>query len=298
MSASVALLAYLIDRLFGEFSFIKHPVVMMGAYISWFQKHFYAPTLLRGMLLTLSLVCLVGVIAWGVEQSIVSLFPSLVSIVLLGVIASTTIASHMLYHAVEELLREPHKIAYLVSRDTQNLSDEEIYKAGIETYAENLSDGVIAPLFYLLLFGITGAFVYKAINTLDSMVGYKNEQFEQFGKASAKLDDIANFIPSRLTALLILLLHKKLSLKNLSSCAKMAKGHESPNAGYPITAMGMVLGVRLGGDTSYFGEIKHKPYFGEGEREIDAEALKEALSLYPLLNTTLSLLLALGVLLS
>jgi len=136
---------------------------------------------------------------------------------------------------------------------------------------------VIAPLFYLLLFGLCGAFVYKAINTLDSMVGYRNDKYERFGKFSAKADDIANFIPSRITALLILLLNFK--LEKLPQSIKQGSKHESPNAGYPISAMGLTLNVKLGGDTSYFGKIKHKPTFGEGKDEITTDDIQKALGM-------------------
>jgi len=160
MNITIALLAYLIDKLFGEFSFIKHPVVIMGGYIKWFEKKFYANSVnsvLRGFLLTLSLL----LITYGLVHLLVILLsgrghPNL-QVLVLGVIASTTIASNMLYRAVEEIIKNPQNIQYLVSRDTKELSTSDINKAAIETYAENLSDGVIAPLFFLLLFGLEGA---------------------------------------------------------------------------------------------------------------------------------------------
>jgi adenosylcobinamide-phosphate synthase len=164
----------------------------------------------------------------------------------------------------------------VVSRDTKDLSESEIYKAAIESYGENLSDGVVAPLFYLLLFGLPGIILYKTINTMDSMVGYKNKRYEKFGKVAAKLDDLANFIPSRLTALLIMIVAKQ---KPLLGFYEDGKKHESPNAGHPITAMALALGVQLGGDTSYFGKIKHKPHFGKGREEITKEDVYKALEI-------------------
>ena len=289
MHILVSLIAYIVDRAIGEFSFITHPVVWMGRYISWFEKRFYKDELLAGVWLWVSLVFIVGVLSCSIEYLLGN---SWLGILIQGVIASSTIASKMLYESVKDIIKNPNHIKYLVSRDTKELSSSDINKASIETYAENLSDGVIAPLFYLLLFGLCGAFVYKAINTLDSMVGYRNDKYERFGKFSAKVDDIANFIPSRITALLILLLNFK--LEKLPQSIKQGSKHESPNAGYPISAMGLTLGVKLGGDTSYFGKIKHKPFFGEGREEITTDDIQRALKLQLKLDIFIVSILLLG----
>jgi adenosylcobinamide-phosphate synthase len=292
MFLKITLLAYLIDKLFGEFSFIKHPVVLMGDYIKWFEKKFYTHSILRGFFLTLSLLL--------ITYSLVHIFVILLSEItypllemfILAIIASTTLASNMLYSAVKDIIKNPQNIQYLVSRDTKELSPSDINKAAIETYAENLSDGVIAPLFYLLLFGLEGAFLYKAINTLDSMVGYRNERYEKFGKVSALLDDLVNFIPARITALLIAILMG--SKKALSNFYSYGKKHDSPNAGHPIAAMALALGVKLGGDTSYFGKIKKKAWFGEGKEEIKTQDIQKALSFQKRLD--IFIILTLGVL--
>lgn len=277
MYFEVALIAYSIDRVFGEFSFIRHPVVLMGEFISWFEDRFYKDSTSCGVLLTVSLVTVVTSVLFLLQQLLGSGDFSIVMLLILGFIASTTIASKMLYESVKEIINHPEKIKYLVSRDTEELSQSDINKAAIETYAENLSDGVIAPLFYLLLFGLYGAFLYKAINTLDSMVGYKNEKYEKFGKFSAKLDDVVNYIPARITALLIgLLMGNKKALQGFYAYGKK---HESPNAGHPISAMALALDIKLGGDTSYFGTIKPKPFFGEGREKIAKEDICNALSL-------------------
>jgi adenosylcobinamide-phosphate synthase len=193
------------------------------------------------------------------------------------------------------VLNDPQSIRYLVSRDTENLSESEINKAAVETYAENLSDGVIAPLFYLLVFGLVGLFLYKAINTLDSMVGYRNEKYEKFGKVSARLDDVANYLPSRITAVIILALFGRLG--KLAQTWRYGALHESPNAGYPIAAMALSLDISLGGPTPYFGKMKEKPYFGEGKREITAADVQRALTLQWKLDTLVIVLLGVGVLL-
>jgi adenosylcobinamide-phosphate synthase len=209
----------------------------------------------------------VVVVAFGVGLVVDSLVDN---VWIAGFVASTAISAKMLKDEVQKVIYEPSHIRYLVSRDTQELSSSNINKAAIETYAENLSDGVVAPLMYLVFFGIKGAFVYKAINTLDSMVGYKNDRYKNFGFFSAKADDIANFIPARVTALLI-----GGSYTKISKCAKL---HESPNAGYPICAMAYKLGVKLGGDTKYFGKLKKKPYFGDGRVDITKYDISKALS--------------------
>lgn len=286
MFAEIALIAYLTDRIFGEFRFIRHPVVLMGNFITAFEKRFYRASILCGFWLAFWLLACVFALVYPISL--------IDNPWLLGIIASTGIAGKMLYESVNNVLSDPSSIRYLVSRDTENLSESEINKAAIETYAENLSDGVIAPLFYLLVFGLAGLFLYKAVNTLDSMVGYRNEKYEKFGKVSARLDDLLNYIPSRITAILILVLFGNLNaLKKTWHYGAM---HESPNAGYPIAAMALSLDVSLGGPTSYFGRVKYKPYFGEGKREISAEDVRGALALQWKLDTLVILLLGAGAL--
>lgn len=267
MFFEIALVAYIIDKVFGEFKYITHPIVLMGKYISWFEKKFYKDSFIYGMLLTLSLVFIVSCITYSI-----SFFPWYLQ----AIIASMGIASKMLYESVKDIIQNPKNIQFLVSRDTKDLSESDINKAAIETYGENLSDGVVAPLFYLIFFGTIGLFLYKAINTLDSMVGYKNDKYQNFGKFSAKLDDVTNYIPSRITALLITLLF--FSTKSFKAILKSAHLHESPNAGYPISAIAGAIEVKLGGNTSYFGIIKSKPYFGEGKQTIEKNDILKALS--------------------
>ena len=268
MYFELTLISYIIDRIFGEFGSIKHPVVFMGDFISWFEKKFYKDSIFRGSLLTFSLLIIIFIISYSL---------SFLPCYILAIFASTGIASKMLYESVKDIIQNPQNIKYLVSRDTKELNSSDINKAGIETYGENLSDGVIAPIFYLLLFGIVGIAIYKGINTLDSMVGYRDKRYENFGKISAKLDDIANYIPSRITALLITLLF--FSLNSLKAIKDFAHLHESLNAGYPISALAGAIGVKLGGDTSYFGKIKKKSYFGYGKTEILSQDIQKAIAL-------------------
>jgi len=276
----LTLVAYIIDYIFGEFSkmkYLKHPIIFMGDYIKWFEKRFYKDNIYRGLILTLSLICIVLIITFTLTK--------VDNVIFQAFLASFTISSKMLYESVQNVIvsdNPKYAISMLVSRDTNEMNESDINKAAIETYAENLSDGVIAPLFYLLCFGLVGAFVYKAINTLDSMVGYRNERYERFGKFSARVDDIVNFIPSRIAAILIALLF--LSKKALLQFFKYGKKHESLNAGLPISAMALALDIKLGGPTSYFGKIKQKPYFGDGKENIEKIDVKKALAIKPRLD--------------
>jgi adenosylcobinamide-phosphate synthase len=274
----VALFAYIIDRIFGEFPF-RHPVSVMGSYISWFEQRFYKDGILAGGILSLSLIALCVSISLGIQTALDSL-PYAFSIFLTAAISSMFIASNMLFYSVRSALEANDKrgaLAMLVSRDTAELDESEINKALIETYAENLSDGVIAPLFYLILLGLPGIVAYKAINTLDSMIGYRTDRYEKFGKISARLDDAANFIPARITALLIAL--SAASAKSVKSALVFGGKHKSPNAGYPIAAMAGVLDLKLGGPTPYHGKIVDKAYFGDGRGEIMRQDVERALGL-------------------
>ena len=271
----ITLLAYFIDRFFGEFP-IKHPVIYIGELITFFQKHFYKDSVIRGFFLVIFTLSITLSIAEIITYYLAQL-PLVISILFHSIIASMFIAHNMLRSSVASIIDakdKHHAISMLVSRDTKDLSHNDIYKAAIETYAENLSDGVIAPVFYLLFFGLPGIVFYKTLNTLDSMVGYRTKEYEKYGKVAAKLDDLLNYIPARLTALLIMFLGKQ---KNLFAFYHNGSQHASPNAGHPITAMALVLGIKLGGDTSYFGKIHKKATFGNGRCEITAQDIKKAL---------------------
>jgi adenosylcobinamide-phosphate synthase len=168
-----------------------------------------------------------------------------------------------------------HNLSMIVGRDTHSLSKEDILKATMETLAENLSDGFIAPLFYLLIGGLPLAMVYKAINTLDSMVGYNNDTYRYFGWAAARLDDIANYLPARITGVLIVVATfpvmlfrdtlRTLAITRRSFVTMLCDGkkHLSPNSGIPEAAMAGALGIRMGGPTAYGGVMVEKPYIGE-----------------------------------
>lgn len=271
----VALFASLIDRVFGEFRFMKHPIEIIGDIINYFEDKFYKDSISRGFFLLVFVVSITSFVSTAISLYLNEM-NFVLDIIINSVIASMFLAHNMLYNSVKAILTAEDKrdaISQLVSRDTQDMDDSEVYKASIETYGENLSDGVVAPLFYLLLFGLVGLVVYKTINTLDSMVGYRDAKYENYGKVSAKVDDILNFIPARLTALLIALL----SYQKPFAFYSYGKKHDSPNAGHPIAAMALAVDAKLGGDTYYFGKLKSKPYFGDASAGVEAKHLRDAL---------------------
>jgi adenosylcobinamide-phosphate synthase len=164
------------------------------------------------------------------------------------------------------------QLSRIVGRDTSQLSAQQIRKAALETMAENLSDGVVAPVFWFALLGIPGMMAYKMTNTLDSMIGYKNERYLYFGRVAAYVDDVLNYIPARITALLMVLL--SLSWRGLRYIVKFGRKHSSPNAGYPEAALAGILNVQFGGPNYYHGQYVDKPYIGEQERSLIFDDIK------------------------
>lgn len=298
MAFELAALAYLIDMLLGELP-CKHPVVFIGEFISAFERRFYRDRILPGALLVISLLGL----TLSISVTLVYLcgfLPVWLSLPVLALLASTGLAMHMLHASVAALLtaeRPKLALSYLVSRDTGAMTETEVLKAALETWAENLSDGVIAPLLYLTLFGLPGIAVYKAINTMDSMIAYKTERYFYFGKTAAIVDDIANYLPARLTALFIVLLAQD---KHRAWRCLSRDGHklESPNAGFPIAAMAGALGIALGGSAHYHGQLKHKPVLGLPVNPINSATLTQALAMKTGVNLIVLSLLTAGILLT
>ncbi|WP_051938020.1 adenosylcobinamide-phosphate synthase CbiB [Ghiorsea bivora] len=168
------------------------------------------------------------------------------------------------------------KVSMVVGRNTDQMNQQDIHKASIESLAENTSDAIIAPLFWFILLGAWGAWAYRIINTLDAMWGYKNEKYTYFGWFAAKIDDIANFFPARITALLMLLQQPRL-LNKIPSIYHQAKQHLSPNAGFPETAMAFLLGIRLGGDVVRDTGIEHRAYMGDNPQSITTTHIQQAI---------------------
>jgi adenosylcobinamide-phosphate synthase len=165
------------------------------------------------------------------------------------------------------------RLSWIVGRDTTALSENQIRTAVFETLSENLSDGIIAPLFYYAIGGLPAMMAYKMINTLDSMIGYKNEKYFYFGKFAARLDDVANFIPARLTAFLMVVVSRKWRL--FSFVHQFRNQHASPNSGYPEAALAGIMNCRFGGPNTYHGKIVNKPYIGTNHREIEHQEIIE-----------------------
>lgn len=188
----------------------------------------------------------------------------------------------MVSKALEKGLEEGRKrLSYIVGRDTKNLNEDEIIKATVETVAENTSDGVIAPLFYIFIFGASGGLAYKFINTMDSMLGYKNEKYENLGYFPAKTDDLFNLIPARLTALLMNI--SSIGRFSFFNGVKIVKrdrcNHKSPNSGYPESAVAGLLGIQLGGGNYYFGKYIDKPSIGDSLSKINKEHIRNTVEI-------------------
>ena len=191
------------------------------------------------------------------------------SILVFYCLAGTTLVREvrMVFEAADRSLEDGRcQVGRIVGRDTAQLSDKEIRTAALETLAENFSDGVIAPLFWFALLGVPGMVAYKMVNTLDSMIGYRSERYRRFGTVAARMDDVANYIPARLTALLMVIASGRLGL--IRFVAKYGPEHASPNSGYPEAALAGILDCRFGGPHDYFGETVDKPYIGTCDRQL------------------------------
>ena len=210
------------------------------------------------------------------------------TVVVFYCLAGTTLIREVraVFLALDRSLEEGRKqVARIVGRDTSELSAQEVRTAALETLAENLSDGVIAPLFWFAILGTPGMLAYKMINTLDSMIGYKTERYKDFGCWAAHIDDIANYIPARLTALLMIGGYWLLAISNwpkaksqklIAFVRKFGRCHASPNSGYPEAALAGILDCRFGGPHYYFGQLFDKPFIGTNERPLTTEDMKTA----------------------
>jgi len=292
------LLGWLLDLLFGDPQWLPHPVVGFGKMIAtgerWLNKGTHRK--LKGALLTLFLVGLVFAVTWtllyvtsGVmgnfhfwlrraEGSLFTFHFSLKVLLIFFCLAGTTLIREVrqTFLAVDRSLEDGRKqVARIVGRDTSELSAQEIRTAALETLAENLSDGVIAPLFWLVVGGVPGMLAYKMVNTLDSMIGYKTERYKDFGCFAARLDDVANYLPARITAFLMVLASGRLSL--LKFVAQYGSKHASPNSGYPEAALAGILNCRFGGPHTYFGQLFDKPYIGENDRPLTTDDMRIAI---------------------
>ncbi len=269
--------AFVLDLLFGDPRAIPHLIVGFGNLIAWGEKKWNHGVVRfeKGMLLTIFCVFLVGGSSVLLQFILTGLGFWWLQIIISTILLFYCLANKTLVKEGKAVFNELEyqgieagrkRLSWIVGRDTSKLTVQQIRKATFETMSENLSDGVIAPLFYFVCFGVTGALVYKMINTLDSMIGYKNNRYERFGKFAAKLDDVVNYIPARLTAILMLLV--SLKIKGLFFVFKEGKKHSSPNAGYPEAALAYVLSCQFGGPNVYYGKLVDKPFIGNDTREL------------------------------
>ncbi|MEG0473924.1 MAG: adenosylcobinamide-phosphate synthase CbiB, partial [Solibacillus sp.] len=272
----ICIMAVLMDLIFGEPKKMTHPVILIGRFISFLEKVLNKGRYLRfkgfiAVLLTVGATTLIAFSVVLIAFKIHFLLWVAVEVVLISLaLAQKSLkeAAMIVYDALnsDDIDQAREKLGWIVGRDTAHLDEPEIVRGVIETVSENTSDGVTAPLLYALCFGATGAWCYKAINTLDSMIGYKNERYGQFGYTAAKLDDLANLIPSRITGLILLLTTKNFINKPLKFRMKNwlrdAKKHPSPNSGYLEAATAWQLGIRLGGYNRYSGIESFRAHMG------------------------------------
>ncbi len=302
------LIGWMLDLLVGDPQWLPHPVVGFGKMIA-FGEHRLNRGLhrkLKGALMAITLIIAVFAVTWLVRHQLsilncqLSILNCQLSIIIDAIIVFYCLAGTTLIREVREVflaldrsLEEGRRqVSRIVGRDTSELSAQEVRTAALETLAENLSDGVIAPLFWFAILGTPGMLTYKMINTLDSMIGYRTERYRDFGCWAAHIDDIANYIPARLTALLMILpriVNCQLSIVNF--VRRYGRHHASPNSGYPEAALAGILNCRFGGPHYYFGQLFDKPFIGENDRPLTTDDMKKAV----LVNRTAEVLMILIV---
>lgn len=290
------ILAYIADRIFGDPYWLPHPIRFIGSAVKktekFLRKYVSNPVQEKkmGAVLTLIIVGSTYLITFLLIQGGKWIHPyvgyGIEVFLTFQILAakSLDIESRKVFYQLEKKdIEEARKyLSYIVGRDTNELDEKEITRGTIETVAESTSDGIIAPLLYICLGGAPLGMAYKAINTLDSMVGYKNEQYLHFGWASAKLDDLANYIPARLTALFMVIAAfiKGYDWKNSIHIIKRDKrNHKSPNCGYPESATAGALNIQIGGTNIYFGKKVYKPTIGEPLKPLEKEDIDRAIQL-------------------
>lgn len=283
-------IAYILDLIFGDPQNIIHPVQIIGKMISLGEKillkeksgsryKFFAGIILNIFVvsITYGLTCLIY------KSSKISGVFTLIEIYLMYTVFSVNSLAregNRVYNILKEgdIEKARKDLSYLVSRDTETMDEKMIIRSTMETISENTVDGIVAPMFYMFLGGLPLAMTYKAINTLDSMVGYKNEKYMDFGKFSAKIDDVANFIPARITGVLIVAASMILRY-NYKNSLKMfirdRKNHSSPNSAHAEASVAGALGVQFGGRVSYFGKEVDKPVIGDKIKDFELEDIKK-----------------------
>lgn len=273
--------AFLLDTLIGDPRTRFHPVALMGNLISLLEKILYRAEdqsrtkLIKGGVLVSIMIGTSLALGFWIERAALSTGSLTATIFIDALALSFMISPRSLAAAGREIhdllmlgnIKEARrKVGWIVGRDTDRLSEPEIVRATVETIAENTVDGIISPLCFFLIGGLPAAIAYRAANTMDSMLGYKNEKYLYFGRAAARLDDVLNFLPARLTAMLFITAAAVLNLdwqNAIHMVRRDANKHPSPNGGYAEAAVAGALNIRLGGFNSYFGRQTFRAYMGE-----------------------------------
>ena len=265
----------LLDALIGDPRWLPHPIRLFGNAIAEMERQFNRGPgkKLKGIAIASFLVIVTGTVFFAIIELIkgkLAVYYPVASVFVFYGLANRSLIDEALEVnsklTNEGLSAGRKQLSQIVGRETSELSENQVRSAVLETLSENLSDGVIAPLFYYCLGGIPLLFAYKMVNTMDSMIGYKNKKYKEFGFFAAKLDDVLNYIPARITALLIAL--AGFSRRSLQFIRRYGNKHSSPNAGYPEAAMAGVLNCRFGGPNYYHNQLVNKPYIGAHEKNL------------------------------
>lgn len=279
-------IAYVLDLIFGDPQNVVHPVQVIGKIISAGEKVLLRKKykFLAGAVLNIFTVSITYTSMYLISKSVkISVFFMIIEIYLMYTIFSINSLAregNRVYRILKEgdIEKARKDLSYLVSRDTETMDEKMIIRSTMETISENTVDGIVAPMFYMFLGGMPLAMAYKAINTLDSMVGYKNEKYMDFGKFSAKVDDAANFIPARITGILIVFASMILGYdykNSLKIFIRDRKNHSSPNSAHSEASVAGALGVQFGGKVSYFGKEIDKPTIGDKTKEFELEDIRK-----------------------
>lgn len=278
------ILAWLLDLRLGDPARLPHPVVWFGRMIGWCERRLNKGRRrrLKGAVTAVGLILLVYAAASGLRTGLAQFHLSalLDVTIIFYCLAGTTLIREVreVFRALDRSLDEGRRqVGRIVGRDTTELTAQEVRTAALETLAENLSDGVVAPLFWLALLGTPGMLAYKMVNTLDSMIGYRTERYRDYGCWAARIDDAANYVPARLTALLMVVAAGRLQC--LAFVRRYGRCHASPNSGYPEAALAAILDCRFGGPHNYFGQRFDKPYIGDNERLLTTDDMLTAVGI-------------------
>lgn len=293
--ALIPIAALVIDTIYGDPRSDWHPVVLIGKLISFYENKPYPEPktsngnmFLRGMVTVLLVLLTVGIITgllvWLSVKGGILFYAAMGAVILYFTITPRALCRDgmEIYHLLKagDIVAARKRLSWIVGRDTENLDESDIARGTVETIAENTTDGIISPLFWFLLFGPVGAMVYRAGNTMDSMLGYKNDRYLYFGRFAARLDDVLNYIPARITFLLFVASAAilKLDWKNAKKIGlRDAPKHPSPNGGYAEATVAGAMHVRLGGYNYYEGKPEFREYMGDPDTPLKADHIKQAI---------------------